>query len=125
MKRMRRIGTGLALLAILPLASACFGSFGLTRKVYGFNSRISQDKWGREGVFLLLNIPFIPVYGLATMFDSLFFNSVEFWTGETLIAADSERPRNREFRNDYSEPEAPALPASSKQPPAKSKKPRK
>src|SRR5262249_8925874 len=42
--------------------SGCFGSFNLTRKLYGFNKDVSKDKFVRELVFLGLNI--VPIYGV-------------------------------------------------------------
>jgi hypothetical protein len=69
--------------AALLCSTGCLGSFGLTRKVYRFNDRVHDDKWVQEGVFVGLNL--VPVYVVACLFDSVFFNSVEFWTGETLV----------------------------------------
>lgn len=89
--RWTRTTAALALAAFLPLTAGCFGSFSLVRKVYDFNGDISSDKWVREGTFLLLNIPFIPIYSLASAVDALFLNSIEFWTGESLLAQDETR----------------------------------
>lgn len=89
--RWTRVATALTLAAFLPLSTGCFGNFQLLRKVYGFNEEVDQDRWVQEGVFLLLNIPFIPVYSIAAALDALFFNSVEFWTGEELLTADATR----------------------------------
>ncbi len=89
--RWTRTTAALALAAFLPLTAGCFGSFSLVRKVYDFNGDISSDKWVREGAFLLLNIPFVPVYSLAAAVDALFLNSIEFWGGEQLLAQDETR----------------------------------
>jgi hypothetical protein len=94
MKSAKRVTSALAITALLPLMIGCFGSFGLTKKVYHFNSEFSSEKWPREGIFLLLNFPFVPIYGGAAFLDTIFFNSVEFWTGEKLIA-DSNTPQAR------------------------------
>ncbi|HEY2849436.1 MAG TPA: DUF3332 family protein [Gemmatimonadaceae bacterium] len=59
--------------------SACFGSFNLTRKVYGFNKTASNDKFVRELLFLGMNI--VPVYGVASFIDAVFVNTIEFWSG--------------------------------------------
>jgi hypothetical protein len=56
---MRRWISALAAASLLCSASGCFGSFGLTLTV--------------------------PVYVTAALLDTIFFNSVEFWTGDTLI----------------------------------------
>ncbi len=71
------------LLGFLPFASACFGSFNLTRKAYQFNKGVSADKWVRWLVFLAMS----PIYPLASMVDVLFANSVEFWSGSNPITA--------------------------------------
>jgi hypothetical protein len=75
----RRTVAALILLAFVPLASACFGSFQLTRKIYRFNKDVSPEKWVRWLVFLATNV--VPVYGFSVLFDAIFANSVEFWTG--------------------------------------------
>jgi hypothetical protein len=65
-------------------SSGCFGSFNLTRKLYGFNKDVSKDKFVRELVFLGLNI--VPIYGVAGFIDAVVANTVEFWTGENPIS---------------------------------------
>jgi hypothetical protein len=67
--------------------SACFGSFNLTRKLYGFNKDVSKDKFVRELVFLGLNI--VPIYGIAGFIDVVVANTVEFWTGQNPITMSS------------------------------------
>jgi hypothetical protein len=84
---MKRMIAVCVLAGFLPLATGgCFGSFGLTRKVYGFNKQVSSDKWIREIVFLVLVI--VPVYGLATLADAVVFNLIEFWTGRNPVLAE-------------------------------------
>ena len=71
--------------AVLSLhVSGCFGSFALTRNIYGLNERISDNKFVRWLVFLGFTI--IPVYGVGTLVDVLVFNSLEFWTGSNPLA---------------------------------------
>jgi hypothetical protein len=80
-----RRGIALTLTAVVVLStSGCFGSFNLTRKLYGFNKDVSKDKFVRELVFLGLNI--VPIYGVAGAIDVLVANTVEFWTGENPIS---------------------------------------
>jgi hypothetical protein len=74
------------LLGFLPLTSACFGSFNLTRKAYQFNKSVSPDKWVRWLVFLMVS----PIYPLAGVVDMLFANCVEFWSGSNPITAKLE-----------------------------------
>jgi hypothetical protein len=76
------------LLGFLPLTSACFGSFNLTRKVYQFNRSVSPDKWIRWLTFLAMTI--IPFYAFATLVDVFFANCAEFWTGSNPITAKLE-----------------------------------
>ena len=65
------------------MLSGCFGPFNLTRKVWRWNNTVSENKWVREGVYLLCS--WLPVYGLAGMADGLIFNSIEYWTGNNPI----------------------------------------
>jgi len=82
-----RKGIALAvLLGFLPVTSACFGSFNLTRKAYQFNKSVSPDKWVRWLVFLMMS----PIYPLASVVDVLFANCVEFWSGSNPITAQLE-----------------------------------
>ena len=113
MKTGKRIACVVAIVAALATTTGCFGSFGLVKKVYGFNEQVSPNKWGRWGVFMLLNIPFVPVYSIAAGLDAIFFNSVEFWMGESLIADSSTNKNRREAEQSYEDPAAvaPAKPA--------------
>jgi hypothetical protein len=79
------------LLTTTALANtACFGSFPLTRKVYGFNKGVSDDKFVRELVFLAIGV-LVPVYSVAGLIDVVILNSMEFWTGkETKLSAAPE-----------------------------------
>ena len=71
------------LFSVAILCSSCFGSFGLTRKVYNWNKTVG-DKWVNELVFIGLNI--VPVYWVASFADVLVLNSIEFWTGKKTLA---------------------------------------
>ena len=74
----------------VPMSTAAFfGEFRLIRKVYNFNKSVDPDKWVQWFVFIVLSI--VPIYGLASLIDTLFANSVEFWTGENPITADVTR----------------------------------
>jgi len=82
---LRRGVASAVLLAMLSVSTVgCFGRFELTRKLYGWNERVSGDKWVRSLVFLSLVI--IPIYPLSNLFDALFANVVEFWSGHNPIA---------------------------------------
>lgn len=84
-KALRRLAVAATLLAFVPAATGCFGGFTLTRKVYRWNQQVDNDKWIRWLAFLALNL--IPVYGFSMLFDAIFANSVEFWTGDNPVAA--------------------------------------
>jgi hypothetical protein len=74
----------LSLTAVALLgSSACFGSFNLTRKLWGWNKSVSSEKFVRELVFLGLNI--VPVYSVATFLDAVVINTVEFWSGKNPV----------------------------------------
>lgn len=91
-RSIRRVVAIALLVGLLPVSTAgCFGSFNLTRKVYGFNQEVSSDKWIRWLFFLGMNI--IPIYSFSLFIDVLFGNSVEFWTGDNPITARFEGTR--------------------------------
>lgn len=64
--------------------SGCFGSFALTKKIYGINETVSDNKFVRWLVFLGFSI--IPVYGVGVLVDAIVFNSIEFWSGNNPLA---------------------------------------
>lgn len=75
-------------LAVAVLFQSCYGPFNATRSLHKWNGEISENEWGQEGMFLVLNI--IPVYGLWMLGDVLIFNSIEFWGGENPIDPPSD-----------------------------------
>lgn len=76
------------LLAAAFMMSSCIGSFQLTNKVKDWNESLG-DKFINEVVFLAFHI--VPVYEICIFADQVVFNSVEFWTGERLVASAGER----------------------------------
>jgi hypothetical protein len=76
------------LLGFVPAASACFGSFNLTRKVYQFNKSVSPDKWLRWLTFLGMSI--VPVYWFSLLVDVFFANAWEFWSGHNPVVVQLE-----------------------------------
>ena len=76
------------LLSAALILSSCIGSFQLTNKIKNWNDNIG-DKWINEVVFLAFHI--VPVYEVCIFADAVVFNSVEFWTGERLVASSGER----------------------------------
>ena len=86
---MKKSFKNLALLFCSALIlSSCIGSFQLTNKVKDWNDNVG-DKWINEVVFLAFHI--VPVYEVCMFADAVVFNSVEFWTGERLVASAGER----------------------------------
>ena len=82
MRKSIKAATLAALLIFGSLTTSCYGPFQLTKNLHHWNGSI-ENKWGREGVFLVLAI--IPVYGLCILGDALIFNSIEFWGGDNPI----------------------------------------
>ncbi|MGF1719061.1 DUF3332 domain-containing protein [Vibrio kyushuensis] len=65
--------------------TGCMGQMATTGMVSKFNLEVVDNRYGREGMFLLLS----PVYGIASMADLFIFNAVEFWTGKNPITGKS------------------------------------
>lgn len=73
-----------AIAMVVVTMSSCYGSFRLTKSLYDWNGRVSQNKFVNELVFLGLCI--LPAYEICTFGDALIFNSIEFWGGNNPIA---------------------------------------
>lgn len=69
--------------ALSLLATSCLGPNNAFNNLNHWNQHVTENKWGNEGIFLVLNI--IPVYGLFYYGDILIFNSIEFWGGKNPI----------------------------------------
>jgi hypothetical protein len=57
------------------------GQSGLSEKLKQTNLEITQNRYGREGIFFVLNVVWI--YRICTILDLLIFNSIEFWSART------------------------------------------
>lgn len=66
--------------------SSCIGSFKLTNKVLSWNEGVG-NKFVNELVFIAFHI--IPVYELTIAADLIVLNSIEFWSGSSIIAQSS------------------------------------
>ncbi len=74
----------LALLVLITSSlTGCFGSFGLTKKVYNANKNVG-GKFVQTLVMYLFYI--IPVYAVASFVDLVLFNLIEFWSGTNPLA---------------------------------------
>lgn len=65
--------------------TGCMGQMATTGLVSKFNLEIVDNRYAREGMFLLLS----PVYGLTGTVDLFIFNAIEFWTGTNPISGKS------------------------------------
>lgn len=62
--------------------SSCIGSFGLTNSVLNWNKRATGNKFINELIFIVIS----PAYAVCSVADVLVLNSIEFWTGDKVIA---------------------------------------
>lgn len=78
----KRGTAALALLCVLSgsMSTGCLGTSGLSEKLKQTNLEITQNRYGREGIFFVLNLVWI--YRICTILDLLIFNSIEFWSGK-------------------------------------------
>lgn len=84
MRSLRKPILYIAAASFMITQSGCFGSFELTKKLYGWNDGVSSQKFVKTLVFWGLNI--IPVYGAVVFLDAVIFNLIEFWSGSNPIA---------------------------------------
>jgi hypothetical protein len=76
--------TGLVFLGGTSL-QGCYGSFGLTKKVYNWNGSIG-NKWLKSLLFFVM-ATMVPVYGITLFVDAIALNLIEFWTGSNPVSA--------------------------------------
>ena len=62
--------------------SSCIGSFCLTNNVLDWNKRATDNKFVNELIFIVIS----PAYAVCSVADLFVLNSIEFWTGEQVIA---------------------------------------
>ncbi|MCQ2287782.1 MAG: DUF3332 domain-containing protein [Muribaculaceae bacterium] len=85
-KKYFTVAVVLSLAATLTLSS-CLGSFALTNKVLTWNRQVG-DKFVNEIVFFALWV--LPVYELSMLADITVINSIEFWSGENPVIAQTK-----------------------------------
>lgn len=83
MKKLIRPALAASALAACLTSTGCIGPNNTYNSVLSWNSRLSEQKWLNELVYLGGHI--IPAYPLALFADMIVFNSVEFWTGNNWI----------------------------------------
>lgn len=84
MKR-KTIAMAVALTVGVSTLTGCMGQMAAAGLVTKFNLKVVDNRYGREGLFLLLS----PVYGIASVADLFIFNTIEFWTGKNPISGKS------------------------------------
>lgn len=72
-------------LSVCVVNTSCMGSFGLLNKFSSWNQRATGNKFVNGFIGILLS----PVYGFCFAADWFVFNTIEFWTGSQLIAANT------------------------------------
>lgn len=70
---------------VTTVLTGCMGRNGLTKEVQDFNLDVVENRYGREGVFILL----YPITWLSSLIDLFIINSIEFWSGENPISGQS------------------------------------
>ena len=62
--------------------SSCIGSFSLTNNVLNWNKRATDNKFINELIFIVIS----PAYAVCSAADLLVLNTIEFWTGDKVVA---------------------------------------
>ena len=70
------------ILATSFFASSCVGSFGLFNKLAQWNKSATSSKFLNEIIFIIIS----PAYAVCSLADVVVFNTIEFWTGDKVIA---------------------------------------
>jgi len=106
----RRTTAAVLVASMLGLSQmGCIGQMATVGLVQKFNLKVTENRWGRWLVFLILYV--IPVYEFAGLIDLVIVNSIEFHTGtnpitdkpriavreghEEVVLADGSRARSR------------------------------
>lgn len=79
---MKRASLALALVSVLSgsMTTGCLGRSGLSGNLKEFNLEVTENRYGRETIFFVLNV--VWVYRICTILDLFIFNSIEFWSGK-------------------------------------------
>jgi hypothetical protein len=88
----RGIALTIALLMISFASTGCIGRMAVVGQVMKFNLSVTENRWGRALVYLLLYV--IPVYEIAGMIDLLIVNSIEFHTGTNPLSGEDRLAMN-------------------------------
>jgi len=83
---MRRGVAVLLLCALMPmLFCGCYGKFQLTKNIYDWNGKVSDNRWLKS--LTMWGLLIIPVYTIGMLGDAIIFNLIEFWGGENPLTA--------------------------------------
>lgn len=81
------IASALVLSGCLGDSNKTSGTFACIKTVYKYNTgEISQNKWVNEILFI---IPGGICYGIGGFLDVIIFNSIQFWTGDNPLLAET------------------------------------
>ena len=78
----RHFSVAALILATSFFASSCVGSFGLFNKLAKWNKSATSSKFLNEIIFIIIS----PAYAVCSLADVVVFNTIEFWTGDKVIA---------------------------------------
>jgi len=88
--RFIRLVACIVLIALLPMAMGCYGSFPITHAIWKFNGEVTGLSLVHTLVFWAFVI--IPVYWIGILADAIVLNLIEFWTGEPTTASSQTLP---------------------------------
>ncbi|MGO8703455.1 MAG: DUF3332 family protein [Candidatus Brocadiia bacterium] len=88
--RLIRLVACIVLIALLPMAMGCYGSFPITHTIYKFNGEVTRFRLVHTIVFWVFII--IPVYWIGILADAIVLNLIEFWTGESATVSSQTLP---------------------------------
>ncbi len=84
MKRIKLFVSYFLITLTVFTSTGCFGSFGLVKAVYDFNDGLSENKFIKSLMMIVLLV--IPVYEISALLDIILFNLIEFWSGSNPVS---------------------------------------
>lgn len=87
MKGISMVKKAMIALLLVAMSTGCLGRSALTQKVKKTNLSLTENRNGREAIFLGFQVFW--VYRICTILDLLVFNSIEFWSGSNPISGES------------------------------------
>jgi hypothetical protein len=95
---MKQVINKIIAVALIVSLSGCFGSFGLTKKVYEMNDSASDNGFVKS--LLMVGLMIIPVYGVAVLADVLVLNTIEFWSGDNPVSMKDGEHQRQVFQHE-------------------------